>query len=106
MEEEEYCDRLEHHDHGNSDHELKVLCLMTDEKHCDEHCNTSAECREKKQGLFGCAELYAVLFRDLFIIDADYDRDDRNNQDVSQEDREGDVVFDKIKHCFNLTFQF
>ena len=102
VEEEEYCDRLEHHDDGNSDHEFEVLGLMTDEQHCDEHRNASAKRREKKQGLFGCAELYAVLFRDLFIIDTDYDRDDRNYQDVGQKDREGDVVFDEFQHDFIL----
>ena len=96
--------RLEYHYYGNTDHKLEVLGLMTNDEHCDIHCHASAECREDEKRFFGCTELNAVLLRDLLVVDADYDRDQGHNCDISQKDREDEVVLDKCHHNFNLLY--
>ena len=60
--------RLDDHYHGNTEHKFYVLCLVSYNLHCNEHCNTSADSREEEKALFGHAELNSVLFGNSLIV--------------------------------------
>lgn len=83
MEKEEYDARLHDHNERNTDHKLEVLCLMTDEEHSNKHCDRSSERGEEKERFFGCTKLNAVLFRDLLVVDTYYDRNNRDDENIS-----------------------
>ena len=78
---------LDYHYHGNTDHKLEVLGLVTDNEHRDEHCNAAAESRENEQGLFGSAKLNAVLLGYFLIVNANDNGNDRDYRDVRYKNR-------------------
>ena len=57
----------------NSKHKFYVLGLVANCKHAKVHCNATADSREEHKRFFGYAKLNLVLFRNLFVVDADDD---------------------------------
>ena len=82
MEKQIYRCGLNDHYKRNAEHKLDVLGFVADDQHCDEHRDTAAECREQKQRFFGRAELNSVLLGDLFVVNADNYRNQRNYRDI------------------------
>ena len=83
---------LDYHYHGNTDHKLEVLGLVTDNEHSYKHCNTAAERRENEQGLFGGTKLNAVLFGDLLVVNANDNGNYRYYRDIRQKYGESEIV--------------
>ena len=74
--------RLNYHYHGNTDHKLKMLGLVTDNEHGYEHSNAAAQSRENKQALFGGAQFNAIFLGNFLVVNANYDRNYRNDSDI------------------------
>lgn len=105
MEQCKYYRRLNHHNKRNSEHKFYVLGLVAHDEHCDEHSNAAAERGEQEQGLFGGAELNAVLFRDLFIVNADDNRNYRHYGNVCQQNGKNDVIGNEFEHNYSPFYE-
>ena len=90
--------RVKYHYQRYSYHEFGVLGLVTYDKHGYKHRHTTAQSRKYKQGLFGRAKLHAILFRNLFIVNANYDGNKRNYQKIRRNRRYYGVFNNNIPH--------
>jgi hypothetical protein len=97
----EYKSRLNNYDKGNTYHKLCVLGFVTDDQHCDEHCHTAAERGEQKQRFFGRAQLNSIFLGYFLVINANNDRNYRNQRDIRQKYRQNGIVLYKFGHIFS-----
>ena len=75
---------LEQDDHGNAQHKLGVLGLMTDQQHTEKHRHRAARRRDQKQRALGDPQTDAIQLGKQFIIDADHDGKDRDHTQIKQ----------------------